>query len=224
MNNSKLITIKKLSITVLILLIISCQREKRHTIKKYYSNGRLEMEYGQVNDSILDGPFKYYYENGKLNTEGYDKLGKQNGYFKHFYEDGKISEIDLYSNGSLIKTTSFKENGEIDRDFGRTIIKSDSDSIKAGNNYKATFNLYNQEHLKDMYIRVNLTSGEQFRKDSIGAESFYLLGHPEVFHPNYVYESKREKPGEFYIVGSITYLDSLNIQQRSIFQHRFVVY
>ena len=37
-----------------------------------------------------DGPFKTYYENGKLKTEGTFIDGKMNGLYKSYHENGKL--------------------------------------------------------------------------------------------------------------------------------------
>lgn len=92
-----------------------------------FSNGKvhMELEFKDGSDDILNGPFKIYYESGKLETEGEYKDNKWHGRIKDYNENGILiadamlkngiengEDISYHNNGN-IKQKSTKVNGEM---------------------------------------------------------------------------------------------------------------
>lgn len=68
--------------------------------KVYFSNGKLEKEYS-IRNNKLDGIYKEYYENGKLKLDAQYVLGKLNGTYKKFFKSGHPDMVYEYTNGEL---------------------------------------------------------------------------------------------------------------------------
>lgn len=66
--------------------------------KAYYSNGKLQKEYAVKNDK-LDGAYKEYYDNGIVMIEAQYILGKLNGTYKKFFKSGRPDMVYQYKNG-----------------------------------------------------------------------------------------------------------------------------
>lgn len=92
-----------------------------------FSNGtvHMEVEFKDGDDDILNGPFKIYFESGKLKTEGVNKDNKWHGRIKDYNEDGILiadvmmnngvengEDISYHNNGN-IKQKSTKINGKM---------------------------------------------------------------------------------------------------------------
>ena len=73
------------------------------TIRKYWDNGQLFMEY-RVKGDIRDGECKTWDINGQLRVQCYYKEGKKEGEYKEWYENGQLSRQYYYKDG--------KEHGE----------------------------------------------------------------------------------------------------------------
>jgi len=104
----------------------------------YYIDGQIQSitTFSNVDSEINHGYSKYFYQNGKLESEGlyengkkenlwktYDtagilyatieyKNGKQYGEFIRYYSDGKIKRKDFYSNNEFQKGECWDENGK----------------------------------------------------------------------------------------------------------------
>lgn len=66
--------------------------------KEYYEKGRLKSE-GFYKDGKLEGSYKGYYENGKLKGESFYERGKFNGSCKAYYENGQLKAEQLFKDG-----------------------------------------------------------------------------------------------------------------------------
>lgn len=66
--------------------------------KAYFTNGKLEKEYN-IRNNKLDGAYKEYYENGIVKIEAQYVLGKLNGTYKKFYKSGRPDMVYQYTNG-----------------------------------------------------------------------------------------------------------------------------
>ena len=70
--------------------------------------------YTVVNDSIKDGEYFRYYENGKLNTSCYYEKGSIEGIKKRYSDKGDLVDIETYCNGIMNGSyTVFYPNGSI---------------------------------------------------------------------------------------------------------------
>jgi len=56
---------------------------------------------------MVDGPFKVWYENGKLKKKGEIINGKQNGDWEDYNEKGELIEKGTYRLGIKTKTENF---------------------------------------------------------------------------------------------------------------------
>jgi uncharacterized protein len=66
-----------------------------------YTDGRLVGEgimAGQTHDPIINGAWKAYYKNGRLEYEGVFSMGKKNGAFKEYYNSGNLKAVGEYVN------------------------------------------------------------------------------------------------------------------------------
>src|SRR5438132_1047647 len=50
-----------------------------------------------------DGPYFYYYENGKLKIEGWYSNDEKSGEWKYYDEKGKLVNTEKYAKGKLVK-------------------------------------------------------------------------------------------------------------------------
>jgi antitoxin component YwqK of YwqJK toxin-antitoxin module/Tfp pilus assembly protein PilF len=107
-------------------------------IRTVFINGKLAGE-GEYKYGDLDGPYKYYFPDGSINTsqfykkglldstihsyyyggqlatEGTYKLGDKTGKWKHYLENGKLEYTEEYVDGQLHgKKTYYYEDGKID--------------------------------------------------------------------------------------------------------------
>ena len=95
------------------------------TVKDFYIDNKIQMEaeLSSLKPEINDGPTKYYYRNGNLNTSRNFKQGKETGPYKEWYPnsklkvEGKIENDDkvgtwkyYYSNGNLRTKGSYINN------------------------------------------------------------------------------------------------------------------
>lgn len=116
--------------------------EGKITAGYVFRNGVITGEGIIDEEGIKDGPWKEYYENGQLRSQGTWDKGKQVGAWKYFYDDGKTEQegkynkqgkLDgtwrwYYENGTLRREQSFiagLEDGEYTEyeENGRLIVK-----------------------------------------------------------------------------------------------------
>jgi len=80
---------------------------------KYYQNHQKQDE-GEYKDSLRDGKWTYWREDGKLWSEGYFKKDLREGKGTVYYEDGKKFYECEYKNGARCGTWRFwDENGKL---------------------------------------------------------------------------------------------------------------
>lgn len=70
---------------------------------EYYKNGQKMGEVPTELDGTINGPVKYYYENGNLRSAGEYKNDKPHGLWREYDEKGNISSEKHYDNGIEIK-------------------------------------------------------------------------------------------------------------------------
>src|ERR1039457_5726190 len=67
--------------------------------KKYYPSGKLLMTYSTGKDGNPEGPYKEYYENGKLEAEGTIIDGRKEGMWNFYSEDGGLQAKGEFNRG-----------------------------------------------------------------------------------------------------------------------------
>ena len=178
---------------VLGFVFFSCRREdKINVLKDYFSNGKIESEYQYIiknGDTILDGKYVSYYENGAKKTEGQYVNNHLKGKFITYFENGniKISDYVLNSKVNLESIWNYS-NGRIERyvlmdDYGSAnfIVKFDKEGIVKSSQGMPIFEFYhfkekNKKELKigDVlaykYMVANIPNAK--RKFTINLENF----------------------------------------------------
>ena len=81
------------------------------TLKYYYKNGKLQSE-GNFKDGKLEGLFKVYYENGNLAAEANFKDGKFEGLAKVYYENGNLKSEIFFKEGNPISGYQYDIHGK----------------------------------------------------------------------------------------------------------------
>lgn len=72
---------------------------------EYYANGQLKAKLPLDKIGRYDGQGKYYYENGRVKSEGAFVKGFFSGRWKNYNQKGELISIDEYDdNGQLMKT------------------------------------------------------------------------------------------------------------------------
>lgn len=73
---------------------------------EYFTNGQLKANLPLDAEGRFDGLSKYYYEDGRVKSEGPYKEGFFSGQWKNYNEEGKLVSIEEYDkDGQLVKTT-----------------------------------------------------------------------------------------------------------------------
>ncbi|MDD4603700.1 MAG: hypothetical protein PHF97_07825 [Bacteroidales bacterium] len=89
--------------------------ESRELIKEttYYSNKQAQME-GSYKDNQRNGVWSYWYENGKLWSQGTFVNGKSDGKRTAYFENGKVRYEGNYKEDMRVgKWRFFDENGRL---------------------------------------------------------------------------------------------------------------
>ncbi|MEI6174550.1 MAG: hypothetical protein WCR01_12440 [Bacteroidota bacterium] len=89
--------------------------EGRELIKEttYYANKQAQME-GTYKDNKRDGRWTYFYENGKLWSDGQFVKGKSDGKRTTYFENGKVRYEGFYKEDMRVgKWRFFDENGRL---------------------------------------------------------------------------------------------------------------
>ena len=96
-------------------------REKDGTQKRYYPNGKIDMERTFKNEK-LDGVAKDYFESGQLKSEVNYKDGEQEGLTKTYYENGQLNTEENFKDGQsdgLVKVYSQGGQLRVEKTFQR---------------------------------------------------------------------------------------------------------
>lgn len=84
--------------------IIITKNNKRNFVAEYYANGQLMAKLPLDTFGQYHGPSKYYYENGKIESEGDYEHGFKKGEWKNYNEAGERYFKNKYdSNGNAIQ-------------------------------------------------------------------------------------------------------------------------
>jgi len=90
--------------------------DKTQVVNHYMSNTKPQMKGSYIienGDSIKDGHFIYYHENGWKASEGYFSENIAIGNWKHYFENGKLS-ADLNYMTDIARINSIKKNQKLD--------------------------------------------------------------------------------------------------------------
>ena len=81
---------------IVVLLVCSTQALAQKEIKIYYDAAKryVKEDYfvATENDQLLEGPYKRYYSNGKVEMEGLYKNGYRSGTFLEYFPDGMLKK------------------------------------------------------------------------------------------------------------------------------------
>jgi len=89
--------------------------ENRELIREttYYANKQAQMD-GTYKDTKRDGEWTYWYENGKLWSEGTFVAGKSEGKRTTYFENGKVRYVGFYKEDMRVgKWRFFDEKGNL---------------------------------------------------------------------------------------------------------------
>jgi len=139
----------------LVFLLIFCSKEFKGqefvVVEKSYSNMFLKQKYQGIvygNDTIRQGKYSFYYENGRLMQEGYYKDNKPDSIWLTFYPSGARKSLINYKNGKRIGEFVFWNddatlyqigNYESDELDGKLITYFPKGTIDSESNYKNGF-------------------------------------------------------------------------------------
>jgi len=95
--------INLLKIVTFILIICSSNifSQNKKLITNKYDDGQISEKYYLVDDSLIDGDYKMWGDNGKLFLIGHYEKGKANGKWAQYYSDGHKRIEGSFSNGEL---------------------------------------------------------------------------------------------------------------------------
>lgn len=89
--------------------IVVVKDNKRVLFREYYRNGQMKSKLALDSTGQIDGPAKYYYEDGRIEKEGNYKNGLFTGSWNNYDKDGYIQRIEKYGeNGDLLTTEKVK--------------------------------------------------------------------------------------------------------------------
>jgi antitoxin component YwqK of YwqJK toxin-antitoxin module len=90
-----------------VVAVVQFKANTRITYEEYYPNGQLKGKLPLDAKGKFQGPARYYYEDGRVKSEGAYENGFFSGKWKNYDESGKLVSVDEYDkNGQLIKSTA----------------------------------------------------------------------------------------------------------------------
>jgi len=103
------------------------------TYKEFYPNNKLQKEI-TIMDGQSNGVIRTFYSDGTLHSDGYFVNGKANGYFREFDKSGSMKSKVLFENGEPKQAT---ETPLIEPSKPLEYNKPISDEVKSGKSEKA---------------------------------------------------------------------------------------
>lgn len=93
--------------------VVALNRSKNETVffaMEYYPNGQARGKLPEKTDGAYNGQVRYFYEDGRVKSEGQFKNGSRSGEWKNYDSDGYLISIDDHGEGSVSprKTTKIK--------------------------------------------------------------------------------------------------------------------
>ena len=144
-------------------------KEGKLVMQNFYPNGKIKIEAEFKNDSIQDGRYKRFYENGILESEGYYKDNDQYGEWKFYYENRNIKSYVFFNDkGKQYYLRKYDENGKLIKSMGIGLIEGvmNDDKVKAGEIYQCditvvnppdcTVRLFTGEYIEEQDTVMNL--------------------------------------------------------------------
>ncbi|KPK86972.1 MAG: hypothetical protein AMS27_03840 [Bacteroides sp. SM23_62_1] len=172
--------------------IIDVEGNREGPWKEYYQDGKIRAT-GNYQNNERSGKWVFYYKNGKVEQTGDFIRGRTTGIWTWYYENGIMSREESYFNG--------KEDGimiEYSTD-GRILTRGDYvEGEKEGEWYYRV-----GDHIETGYYITGLRDGlwRYFYNDStLKFEGKYLQGNPDGKHKLY-YENGVVKEERYYIMG-----------------------
>ena len=87
--------------------IIIAKNNKRNFVAEYYANGQLMAKLPLDTFGQYHGPSKYYYQNGRIESEGDYDHGLKKGGWENYTKEGKPAGKNEYdNNGNVIMQTA----------------------------------------------------------------------------------------------------------------------
>lgn len=161
--------------------------------KEYYEDGKLRAE-GKYKKGKAVGPWKFYFRSGKLEQEGnYNARGNYEGVWRWYYESGNLLREEEYLDG--------KRDGEIVEysDSGQVILKGEFiDDLEEGN-WKYDMG----DHIQQGTYANGMRQGEWTYFYSNGQLSYkgsFIEDNPNGKHSWY-WENGRKKDEGIYLMG-----------------------
>lgn len=99
---------KNLYLILLILTLFACNKEKY--VSEYYPSGNIQLKVQIDKDSIQNGTYQEFYENGELKSKTNYINGKIADSLFNFYDNGKIKEKGLIKDNFSFGWWSYYDN------------------------------------------------------------------------------------------------------------------
>lgn len=162
------------TILISILTVLSCTLDNHKKIIVQDPDGYFKEEFIVVNDSIKDGTYIKYYNNGKIWDSCFYKMDTLDGIRKIFSEKGNVEILETYKNGILDGPyLIYYPNGQIK--FKQIFINN----IMQGDSY----GYYDDGSLKEEVLIVDgLENGpfkEYYKSGKVHWKGTYLEGDNE---------------------------------------------
>ncbi len=81
---------KKSLLLAIALILVCANLSFAKTVKQYYDNGKVRAVYHYNRKGVMDGPYKLYWENGRLKEKGVYKNGHLMGGIKRYTAKGVL--------------------------------------------------------------------------------------------------------------------------------------
>ena len=106
---------EKLYLLILITTLWGCNNDQGPLlVKEYYESGVLKNEYYIGSDSIKNGLFKSYRENGQIHQQGFYQNGLKDGEYKSYHKNGNLFQHVNFHNDTVNGISKMYDyNGEL---------------------------------------------------------------------------------------------------------------
>ncbi|OSZ78674.1 hypothetical protein CAP35_10615 [Chitinophagaceae bacterium IBVUCB1] len=100
--------------------------DKTNEVILYHLNGNVKAVLKVEDKSLMDGKYKWYHSNGRIEQEVNISDGKKTGEYKEYYESGKLKEEGIYRKGDRDGIyTTYYENGKKETELNYKAGKAD---------------------------------------------------------------------------------------------------
>jgi len=121
-------------------LISGCESNHSKVINEYYESGKLKEQYAVISDTLKNGEYRSFFENGNVRYQANYTLGKQNGLVRLWYEQGNLSDsfyvkddrmdgsfVAYYETGELLYRGTFIDDSKM---YGHTRLSTDGKVVQ----------------------------------------------------------------------------------------------